>query len=322
MTYQPRTRRPAALLIATLLWLVAAQPLAMGAAVQVKDALGRQITIENASRIISIGGAITEILYALGLENRIIGVDTTSVFPYQALKDKPNVGYMRQLSPEGVLGLGPTMVLANDGAGPKEAVTVLEAASVPFVRIPDDFTEKGIVERIRLVAAAAGVPARGECLVKDVEAGLSRLAALRERIEKPARVIFILSFNNGKPMVAGRGTAADGIIRLSGAVNAISEFEGYKMVSDEAIVAARPDAILGMERHNFKMTAAEVFQHSAFSVTPAARTMTFVSMDGLYLLGFGPRTASAAEDLAQALYPALAAAKPRAENAGSASCSE
>jgi iron complex transport system substrate-binding protein len=297
-------------------------PTAQSQPVEVKDAQGRQVRIENSKRIISIGGAITEILYAMGLEDRIIGVDITSIFPPRALKDKPNVGYMRQLSPEGVLGLGPTLVLANDGSGPKEAVAVLESASVPFVRIPDHFTGEGIIERIRLVAAATGVPARGECLVKEVDAGLSRLAVLRKGIANPARVIFILSFTNGKPTVAGRNTAADGIIKLAGGVNAFSDFEGYKMVSDEAIVAAKPDAVLGMERSNFMMTPAEVFQNPAFSLTPAAARKSYISMNGLYLLGFGPRTAQAASDLARTLYPSLAAEKTTAENAGAASCRE
>lgn len=303
--------------------LIAATPeLASSEPVEVRDAQGRQIRIADSRRIISIGGAITEILYAMGLDDRIIGVDITSLFPPQALKEKPNVGYMRQLSPEGVLGLGPTLVLATDGSGPKEAVAVLEQASVPFVRVPDHFTGEGILERIRLVAAATGVPARGECLAQDVEAGLSRLAALRKGIAKPARVVFILSFANGKPMVAGRNTAADGIITLAGGVNAFADFEGYKAVSDESIIAAKPDAVLGMERSNFKMTAAEIFQHPAFALTPAAATRSYISMNGLYLLGFGPRTAQAASDLAHALYPALPADKPVAENAGAASCRE
>lgn len=304
--------------IAVMVTLFASAP-ARAATVEVKDAQGRQIKIEDSSRIISIGGAITEILYAMGLENRIIGVDVTSLYPPHAMKEKPNVGYMRQLSPEGVLGLGPTLVLANDGSGPKEAVSVLEAASVPFVRIPDHFTGEGIVERIRMVAAATGMPAQGECLAKDVEAGLSRLAVLRKGIEKPRRVIFILSFTNGKPMVAGRGTAADGIIKMAGAENVFSDFEGYKMVSDEAIASSQANAILGMKRSNFDMTPDEIFKYPAFGLTPAAKSRNYISMDGLYMLGFGPRTAQAASDLAHKLYPTLPADKPT-DSAGTASC--
>src|SRR5262245_3812762 len=112
-------------------------------AVVIKDAAGRAVEIVDASRIVSIGGAVTEILYALGLEQRIVAVDTTSLYPPRALADKPNVGYMRQLSAEGVLGLSPSLILAIEGAGPKETVAVLERANVPFVSVPDRFDGDG-----------------------------------------------------------------------------------------------------------------------------------------------------------------------------------
>ena len=273
--------------------------------ITVKDAAGRSIAITDPSRIVSVGGAVTEILYALGLDSRIIAVDSTSLYPPRALAEKPSVGYMRQLSPEGVLGLGPSLVLAAEGSGPKNTIAVLEAASVPFVQIPDRFTGNGIVEKIRLIAQATGTTQRGECLIKLVEADLHALAALRARIERPRRALFILSFMNGRPMVAGRATAADGIITLAGAGNAITEYEGYKLINDEAVIAARPDAILAMERASFRLDAKTVFEHPAFATTPAAAQKELISMEGLYLLGFGPRAARAARDLALALYPSL-----------------
>ena len=80
-------------------------------------------SVKDASRIVSIGGAVTEILYALGLKDRVVAVDATSLYPDEALKQKPSVGYFRALSAEGVLGLNPSLVLAIDGAGPKETVS-------------------------------------------------------------------------------------------------------------------------------------------------------------------------------------------------------
>jgi iron complex transport system substrate-binding protein len=278
-------------------------------AASVRDATGRMVDIRDAGRIVSIGGAVTEIFYALGLEDRVVAVDTTSLFPPSALKTKPNVGYMRQLSPEGVLGLSPTLVMAVEGAGPKETIAVLDHASVPFVHVPDRFTGEGIVEKIALIASATGTDARGKCLASMVEDDLAALAGLRAGIGKPARVMFVMSLANGRPLVAGRGTAADGIIRLAGAVNALDDLHGYKPVSDEAIAVARPDAILSMQREGFKLDPAEVFAHPAFALTPAAETRNLIAMEGLYLLGFGPRTARAARDLARQLYPEL----PQAE---------
>ena len=296
-----RVRDIAALAAAALLTCSAAA----ADAVTVRDAGGQPVTITDPSRIVAVGGAITEILYALGLQERIVAVDTTSLYPERALKEKPNVGYMRQLSPEGVLGLAPSLILATDGSGPKEAVSVLAAASVPFVRVPDEFTGESILDKVRLVATAAGARDAGACLVRQVSADLAAVADLRTRIKRPLRVMFVMSFVNGRPMVAGRKTGADGIISLAGGVNAITDFEGYRLVNDEAVVAAQPDLVLAMQRAQNVLDAKTVFGHAAFSLTPAAQRQAFLAMDGLYLLGFGPRTARAARDLAATLYPAL-----------------
>ena len=102
-----------------------------------------RVAVQDTSRIVSIGGAVTEILYALGMDDKIVAIDTTSLYPTRAAKEKKNVGYMRQLSPEGVLGLAPTLMLAIEGAGPKETMTVLAAAKVPLVVVPDHYTGRG-----------------------------------------------------------------------------------------------------------------------------------------------------------------------------------
>ena len=281
---------------------------AAAAPVTVTDAAGRSVTIADASRIVSIGGAVTEILYALGRSERIVAVDTTSIYPPQALATHPNVGYQRQVSAEGVLGMRPSLVLAIEGTGPKETVAVLESAAVPLVLVPDHFTGQGVVEKIRLIAQATGARKQGECLAAAVTSQLDQLARLRDQVAAPARVLFVLSMAGDRLLVAGNGTAADGIIRLAGGVNAITGYDGYKAVNDEAIVAAKPDAILVMSRGRQVLTADTVFAHPAFKMTPAAAQRRLIAFDGLYLLGFGPRTPAAAGDLARALHPTLAQA--------------
>ncbi|MDB5619413.1 hemin ABC transporter substrate-binding protein [Tardiphaga sp.] len=273
----------------------------------IHDARGRDVAIGHPTRIVSIGGAVTEILYALGVEHRIVAVDTTSLYPPKAMADKPNVGYMRQLSAEGVLGLNPQLVLAIAGAGPKETIEVIDAAKVPLIMVPENFTESGMLEKIRLVARVAGVEQRGECLASAVSGDLDWLRTIRAKVKSPPRVMFVMSFLDGRAMVAGRKTAADEIIRLAGAVNVGDSFDGYKMMNDEAIVAARPDHVLSMERGKDSVQSDAVFASPAFALTPAAKSKSFVAMDGLYLLGFGPRTAAAARDLAMKLNPAVAA---------------
>jgi len=283
---------------------------ALGAAITVHDARNRDVIISDPARIVSIGGAITEILYALGFEDRLAGVDSTSLFPAAALRDKPNVGYMRQLSAEGVLGLNPSLVLAVQGSGPKETMDVLEAAKVPLVLVPETFSEAGLVEKIKLVGHAMGADRRAECLTAAVTDDLAQLRELRGKVTRPVRVMFVMSLLNGRTMAAGQKTAANEIIALAGGVNAIDGYEGYKIINDEAIIAAKPDVVLSIQRGKDSVDAEAVYGHPAFALTPVAANKAFISMDGLYLLGFGPRTAAAARDLSIRLYPALA---PQAE---------
>ncbi|MFD0936584.1 ABC transporter substrate-binding protein, partial [Methylobacterium trifolii] len=83
-----------------------------------------------AARIASLGGAVTEILYRLGAGPRIAAVDTTSLYPAEAMREKPNVGYLRALSAEGLLSVGPDLVIAADGAGPADVLALVREAGV------------------------------------------------------------------------------------------------------------------------------------------------------------------------------------------------
>ncbi|MBR1224120.1 MULTISPECIES: hemin ABC transporter substrate-binding protein [unclassified Bradyrhizobium] len=296
--------RTLALLATTCAFAIGGAALAAG--ITVHDARNLDVTISDPARIVSIGGAITEILYALGFEDRLAGVDATSLYPTSALRDKPNVGYMRQLSAEGVLGLNPSLVLAVQGSGPKETMDVLEAAKVPLVLVPETFSEQGLLDKIKLVGHAMGADARAECLTAAVSGDLAQLRALRAKVTKPVRVMFVMSLLNGRAMAAGQKTAANEIIALAGGVNAIDSYEGYKIINDEAIVAARPDVVLSIQRSKDSLEAEAVYVHPAFAMTPVVTNKAFISMEGLYLLGFGPRTAAAARDLSVKLYPALA----------------
>ncbi len=254
------------------------------------------------SRLVAIGGSITEIVYALGEQDRLVARDSTSVYPPEALK-LPDVGYMRQLSPEGVLSVNPSGILALHGAGPKEAVDVLRKASVPYVEVPDTFDHAGILAKIDAVGTALGVEGKAEELARTVDASLSAAEKRTAAITDRSRVLFILSLQDGKVLASGTETAANGIIRMAGAINAIDGYTGYKQVSDEAIITAAPDVILMMDRAgSLAISDDDLFSHPAIASTPAGAARKVVRMDGAYLLGFGPRTAEAIGELAVALY--------------------
>lgn len=260
---------------------------------------------DRAARIVSLGGAVTEILYELGVSERIVAVDTTSVHPPAAMATKPNVGYLRQLSAEGILSVRPTLVLAIEGAGPPDILKLVREAGVPVIGIPDVPTEAGVAGRIREVAQAVGEEEAGRKLTEAVAARFATLSLLRRRIERPVRALFILSYQNGRVMVGGGHTTADGMLALAGAENAAGTIEGYRPMTDEAIVAARPDVVVMMSVGPGGSPPADLFAGPALSQTPAGREKRLVTMNGLYLLGFGPRTPEAARELMLALHPGL-----------------
>lgn len=251
-------------------------------------------------RVLSLGGSITEIIYALGEEDRLIARDTTSSFPPE-VEALPDVGYLRALSPEGVLSVAPDLVIAEEGAGPPEAIAVLEAASVPFISVPDGYDRAAIRMKIETVAEALGVPDKGAELSDQIDASL---ADAIEKAESGAekRVLFILSMQGGRILASGTNTAADGIIRLSGGQNAVTQYEGYRPLTDEAAIEAQPDVILMMDRGGtHALEDSDLFSHPGLAVTPAGKTKSVVRVDGLLLLGFGPRTPEAVQRLSEAL---------------------
>ena len=255
------------------------------------------------NKIVSIGGSVTEIIYALGQEHRLIARDTTSTFP-AAADDLPNVGYMRALSPEGVLSVGPDLIVAEDGSGPPETVALLKAAAIAFVMVPDKYNSQGLVDKVLSVGTALGVETKAQDLANRLAAELSAAEAIAKALEgPPKKVLFVLSTRGGRILASGTNTAADAMIRMAGAINAISAFEGYKPLTDEAIIVAAPDIILMMTRGGDHSTADDdLFAMPAVAATPAAQTRAVVRMKGLYLLGFGPRTGQAILELHKALY--------------------
>jgi iron complex transport system substrate-binding protein len=260
----------------------------------------------DANRIVTIGGSITEIVYALGLQNRIVGLDTTSLYPADALKNAPSFGYMRALSADGVLSLKPSAVIAIDGSEPPAALKLVTDAGVPLTLVHDEPSSDGVIAKIEAVGRLLGEGERAEKLAEETRSRFGLVEAMRAKIATPVRVLFVLSLQNGKPMVAGHGSAADAIIRLPGAQNAAENIEGYKPMTDEAVIAAAPDVILKMTNGGLAGSADEMFALPSFAATPAGAKRALIGMDGLYLLGFGPRTPDAARDLMAMLYPDLA----------------
>ncbi len=287
--------------------LLVLAPIAVSAEIRVVDATGATVAVPSKGPVISIGGSITEIAYAMGAADRIVAVDTTSLYP-PAAQSKPNVGYMRQLSAEPILALEPSLILAVEDSGPVTVLDQLRSAGVPVVLVKDEPSYEGVLRKIDVVAGALGAQQEGRALARRLAEDFEAVRAVVGRTTKRPSVLFLLSIGQGgAPMAGGRDTSADGIIRLAGGVNAVSDFEGYKPLSPEAAVAVQPEVIL-ITRRSLGLLGGEagLLALPEVAVTPAGLARRIVSLDGLLLLGFGPRTGQAVRWLARELHPGLA----------------
>ena len=255
---------------------------------------------EAPRRVVSIGGALTEIVYALEAQEVLVGNDTTSYYP-PAAERLPKVGYQRALSAEGIVSLSPDLVMLTEEAGPPAVLAQLQAANIPVLQLRAGRSLTDVRDAIRVIARALKKDRAGSALIDAIDRQTAELAKVTARHPADKRVLFILQHGGGAPMAGGRETAADSIIRLSGAQNAVTEYTGYKPLTPEAAAALQPDVILTTARGLAQAGGKDALLAApGLSLTPAARTGSLIVMDALLLLGFGPRTVQAAATLHEA----------------------
>jgi len=254
------------------------------------------VSTEGPRRIVSAGGAVTEVVVALGARGRLVGVDASSTHPAD-LRSLAQVGYVRALSAEGVLSLRPDVLVTTTDAGPPATLAQLRQSGLRVEVVPATPSVEGARQRIRQVARLLSRPREGIALVSTLDA---ELAAARQNLPRRApRVVFLYARGGGTAMVAGRDTAADAMIGLAGGRNVITAWEGYRPLTAEALATAAPDVLLLTSAGMGSLGGpAAIAGLPGMALTPAGRAGRIVALDDLLLLGFGPRLGQAVAALA------------------------
>ncbi len=253
-------------------------------------------------RIITLGGAITETVYALRYGERIVAVDVTSEYPASAAS-KPRVSQDRTVALEGLLAFRPDLILAPEGDIPPNVVRQLKQLGVRLVTFRQEYSVRGTQRFVREVAAAIGASEAGRELAERLERDVAQ--ALSERKLSPAkpRVLFIYAQGVGLMSVAGKGSQIDAVIGMSGGVNAVQEFNDFKPYSTEALVRANPDVILmfdfGLSSLGGKKS---LLRMPGMLLTRAGKNNRIIAMDGPLLSNFSTRLPQAIRELNKALY--------------------
>ena len=261
-------------------------------------------TASNTEKVVVAGGSLTEIMYFLGLQQKIVALDVTSSYPKEA-KKLPSIGYVRALSTEGVLSLDPTLVIGENDMGPENVVEQIKRTNIDLRIIPETHSAEGIKSKVLCLGTIFDLNDKTKKKVNDelvpLIDDLEEIQKKNKKLKK--RILLILSMQGTSPVVAGLGTAGDGFIKMTGASNVITEFEGWKPVSPESLILSNPDYILITSRgmRSFK-SIDELVKQPALSLTNAAKNRNVIDINGMAMLGFGPRGIMTALEVARRIY--------------------
>ena len=250
----------------------------------------------DASRVVVAGGSLTEILYFLGEEDKIIALDVTSNYPKET-SSLPSIGYVRNLSAEGLISMDPSIIIGEDDMGPPAVIKQVRKTSYDLRIIQETRTLKGILEKIECVAGVLGVEKKAQDIISlELKPKIQRITKNRTKVaDMGTKVMLVLSMQSTSPIVAGSNTSGNGFINLIGAKNIFDSFEGWKSVSVESIIELNPDFIIIPQRNVHEgsdvraITKSELFKH-----TNAGMKGNFIFDDAMAVTGFGPRTITSA----------------------------
>lgn len=254
-------------------------------------------------RIVCVGGALTEIMFALGAQSCLVGVDSTSVFPTEA-QHIPQVGYARTLSAEGVLALAPTHLVVTEEAGPLSVLRQVSSVGVSVQMMDSGYRFEGLIDRIARVGSLVGREIEADALIASLKHEWTQIFPdlvvnpLLTSSDERSRVLFLFAHRANRPMASGVDTGAHAMIEYAGAINAMQDFSGYKPLTPESLVAAQPDIVLLTEQGLQKIgDLSSVLKLPGMTQTPAGRQQRIALMDTGLLLGFGPRLPAAVKTL-------------------------
>ncbi|GAA5083957.1 hemin ABC transporter substrate-binding protein [Microbacterium yannicii] len=295
----------------------------------VTDAEGREVEITDVSRIlpVDISGTIAATVFGLGLGDAVVGRDSSTSF--DGTDDLPVVTKSgHTLNPEAILELAPTVMLTDTSIGPKEVRQQLRDAGIAVVVVSSERRADTVSELVGEIAAALGVPDRGDDLSArldaDVAGAVAEVGAIAPAAasDRPRMLFLYVRGSANVYYIFGRDSGADSLIEAVGGVDVASEigWEGMKPMTAEALAAAQPDVLVMMTDGLASVGGVDglLERIPALQQTPAGAHRRVVDMADAEILSFGPRTADVIRALARAVYapaPTPAAATPTEEPA-------
>lgn len=278
---------------------------AVAAPVEVTDAENKKVVIASSERIVSLNGSTTEILFALGAGENVVGCDASSTYPKGIKERLPSIGYQYGLNAEGILSLKPTLVIGRDDVKPPQVVEQLRMAGVPVLLLKEPRSFQTTKQRLLTIGKAVGHQKKAEELTEALDADIKKLETklVSRKGQLKQKALFLYLRGTQTTLVLGRDTAPGAMFDIVGAENAAGSITGNKPMTAEAVITAQPDVYVLFTTGLESIGGVDgLLKLPGLAHTPAGQNRRVVAMDGQYLSGFGPRCGRAALDLFRGIY--------------------
>lgn len=279
--------------------------LAVADAIEVTDAEGKTVAITSSERIVSLNGSTTEILFALGVGDKVVGCDASSSYPKGVKEKLPSVGYQYGLNAEGILSLNPTLVIGREDVRPPQVVQQLRMAGVTVLSLKEPRNFEAAKQRLLTIGKAVDREKKAKALTDALDADIKKLETkLASRKDEPKqKTLFLYLRGTQTTLVLGTDTAPGAMFDIVGAENAAGNIKGSKPMTAEAVIAAQPDVYVLFTTGLESIGGVDgLLKLPGLAHTPAGKNRRVVTLDGQYLSGFGPRSGRAALDLFRGIY--------------------
>ena len=278
---------------------------AVADSIEVTDGEDKTVVVTSSDRIVSLNGSTTEILFALGVGEKVVGCDASSTYPKGVKEKLPSVGYQYGLNAEGILSLNPTLVIGRIDVRPPQVVQQLRMAGVTVLLLTEPRSFEGAKKRLLTIGKAVGREKKAEELIETLDADIKKLEAklASGKGQTQQKALFLYLRGTQTTLVLGTDTAPGAMFDIVGVENAAGSIKGNKPMTAEAVIAAQPDVYVLFTSGLDSIGGVDgLLKLPGLAHTPAGQNRRVVTLDGQYLSGFGPRCGRAALDLFQGIY--------------------
>ncbi|HAS58382.1 MAG TPA: ABC transporter substrate-binding protein [Algoriphagus sp.] len=261
----------------------------------------RQNTSEKSQKIITAGGTITEVLFSLGMADQIIATDRTSTYP-ESMQELPSIGYRNQIKAEGILSLGPDLLLIEEGYLTDDVVAQLKGTGLQVELFKKPTSPEETKELVVQLGDFFDKKEEATTITAAIDQDLQVLKDYLSNTSGKPRAAFVMARGPESLFIAGKGSFAEKMFELAEIESAATGFEDFVPLTPESLIQIDPDYLVffdsGIQSLGGKKGVSSI---QGIQQTQAYNRDQIISLDGHYLSGFGPRVGKAALDLAKAV---------------------